>query len=346
MMRREIRIPDNHLLTKRIDGIDTLAVSYSQIDTFDSCPLKWYKTYVEGNRSTERHEATSYGTVVHRTLEWFFGNGRIPDGKALGEVMSRYSEEEDIPFESVDSMRESTADAARLLAWLVDLFRVTAENRPLREWKDLSPIEKVLRGSTVIGVEEAFNLPYRLPSPVSLNGMTFDKVTITGSVDWIGRFDTRDRSVIYTVDWKSGRKLFDKKKLERNLQHPIYAFHVLRKYGELPGMCSYFFTRKLVSQDVKVDRERMMASIGELNGILARMYGFEDRSVTRYLAHVRDEATGKCRYTYKELPGPIPANMEPRPTPLCAWCDFSKGKKGTCPYSSDWDKSMKVNKDE
>ena len=340
----DFKLPERNLLTREINGNKELLVSYSQIDMFDQCPMKWYKSYVEGDRSTEKQEATSYGSVIHRTLEHFFLNGRIPDGDELSRVMERFSEEEDIPFVSAESMMEATRDAAAMIAWLVDLFKVKWNDEPYRAWKDLSPIEKVIRGSSVIGVEEGFKLPYRLPVPVTLDGKTHDRVIISGSVDWIGRFTAGGKSVIYTIDWKSGRRIFDKKKLEHNLQHPIYSFHVLRKYGELPAMCSYFFTRKLVSQEVKVDKERMMASINELNGILSRMYGFGDKSVTRYLSYNLDEDTGKCRYKYREMEDPIPANMEPKPSPLCAWCDFSKGKKGTCPYSSDWDESMRSNK--
>jgi len=53
-------VPENNLLCKTIGGEKVLAASYSQIDTFVQCPYKWYKTYVEGHRSTEKHEATSW----------------------------------------------------------------------------------------------------------------------------------------------------------------------------------------------------------------------------------------------------------------------------------------------
>lgn len=46
-------VPETHLLYKEFNGVKRLAISYSQIDTFLTCPMKWYKTYVEGKRSTE-----------------------------------------------------------------------------------------------------------------------------------------------------------------------------------------------------------------------------------------------------------------------------------------------------
>ena len=87
-------VPETHLLYKEFNGVKRLAISYSQIDTFLTCPMKWYKTYVEGKRSTEKQEATSYGTVIHKTLEYFFKNGRQPSGKDLGEAISYYSHQE------------------------------------------------------------------------------------------------------------------------------------------------------------------------------------------------------------------------------------------------------------
>ena len=72
-------VPETHLLYKEFNGVKRLAISYSQIDTFLTCPMKWYKTYVEGKRSTEKQEATSYGTVIHKTLEYFFKTGKYDD---------------------------------------------------------------------------------------------------------------------------------------------------------------------------------------------------------------------------------------------------------------------------
>ena len=65
-------VPETHLLYKEFNGVKRLAISYSQIDTFLTCPMKWYKTYVEGKRSTEKQEATSLRTedsLLVKTLE-------------------------------------------------------------------------------------------------------------------------------------------------------------------------------------------------------------------------------------------------------------------------------------
>lgn len=337
-------IPENNLLCKVINGEKVLAASYSQIDTFVQCPYKWYKTYVEGNRSTEKHEATSYGTVIHQTMEYFFKNGCRPSYEDMSKAFNYYADIEKIPFDSVKSQIESMQHAARLIRWIVGLFEKDAAGNYKKSWSDLTPMEKVIRGSRPAGVEEDFVLPYKLPKPLTLDGVTYDKVHIIGSVDWRGEYKTKDRIAMYTIDWKSGRKLFDKDKLLHNLQHPIYAFYILRKYKVLPDMCSYFFTRMLDNQNVKVDKEKVERSVKELNDILLDMYDFETNKINSYQAHVWDDAKQGYKYEKRYLMGRQPACLEPRPKPLCFWCDFSIHKQNTCRYSSDWDESKRKNK--
>lgn len=110
-------VPETHLLYKEFNGVKRLAISYSQIDTFLTCPMKWYKTYVEGKRSTEKQEATSYGTVIHKTLEYFFKNGRQPSGKDLGEAISYYAYQEDIPWLSPENMMIAMKQSGELLSF-------------------------------------------------------------------------------------------------------------------------------------------------------------------------------------------------------------------------------------
>lgn len=109
-------------------------------------------------------------------------------------------------------------------------------------------------------------------------------------------------------------------------------------------MCSYFFIRMLDNQNVKVDKEKVERSVKELNDILLDMYDFETNKIDSYQAHVWDDAKQGYKYEKRYLMGRQPACLEPRPKPLCFWCDFSIHKQGTCRYSSDWDESKRKNK--
>lgn len=339
-------VPETHLLFKEVDGKLTLAVSYSQIETFLQCPYKWYRTYILGERSTEKQEATSYGTVIHRTLEYFFKNRKLPTGKDLGDAITYYYYQESVPWESPESMLEALRQGGELLAWIVELFEVGADGKYVQKYRDLNPAEKLLRAGTVIGVEEGFNLSYDLPLTTDINGIEFTSVNITGSIDLhLAMQDKTGKEHHYVVDWKSGRKLFDKEKLENNLQHPIYAAYVLRKYHRgLPDIGLYFFTRTREYQMVRVDKTRLDKSVKIMNDVFSRMYDFDNNPVEHYLEYrERPDKSGYARYK-KKLESPVAENQKPCPSALCYFCDFGMHKRGVCPYSSDWDLSKKKQK--
>lgn len=337
-----MNVPATHLLYKDLLGESRLAISYSQIDTFLTCPMKWYKTYVEGDRSTEKQEATSYGTVIHKTMEYFFKNYKKPSGKDLGDAISYYASQEDIPWDSVDNMLIGMKQSGELIAWIADLFKEEG-GKFARGRYDLNPFERLIREGEVVGVEEDFVLPYRLPKPVDINGTVHTHVYIVGSVDLHLAIESGGVKYHYVIDWKSGKKIFDQHKIETNLQHPIYSFYIYRNYnGVLPRMNLYFFTRTRQYQKVNVDWNRVMNAVSIMNDTLGKMYDFENAPVRQFQAYIENESTH--RYTRKtaKLSEPIPYNMMPCPSALCYYCDFGKSKKGTCPYSSNWDPSKKI----
>lgn len=344
---RPVRLPASNQLFKVRDGKRYFSVSYSQIETFQQCPYKWYKTYVEGMRSTEKQEALSYGTVVHQTMEFFFKNGKRPTAKEVGDAYNYFAAKEDIPFESLESGLESTRDAGLFIGYVAGLMERDASGGFKKPDSDLTPTEKLLRHAYPIGVEESFNLSYRLPKEVSIEGEgIISNVWINGSIDLHLGLKSKGKIHHYVVDWKSGRKMFDKAKLAHNLQHPIYAFHVTRRYGDgLPDMGIYFFTRFREPQLVKVDEARVRDAVSILNKCFLDMYDFHDKSVTKFYAYVRreDGEAGKHGYRTAYLSRPVAKNMEPKPSPLCHWCDFGKQGKGLCPYSSDWSPEDKKN---
>lgn len=340
-----MKIPATHLLYKNILGEPGLAVSYSQIEAFKQCPYKWYKTYVEGNRFEERQEATSYGTVIHKTLEYFFRNNRLPTGEDLSAAINLYYFEEQIPFDSIENTLEALKDTGDLLAWLVRTFRRGTDGKYIVPDSELNSMEKLLRSAKIVGVEEDFVLPYRLPVPVNINGKLHTHVNITGSIDLHLSMKNGGNVYHYIVDWKSGRKLFDKNKIDTNLQHPIYSFYVMKEYKQgLPRMNLYVFTRTREYQMVKVDEKRKQDSIKDLNDTFRKMYDFDTKNVRRFTAFV--EKSDKSGYTRKQatLKEPVPENMRPCPSALCYYCDFGLHKRNMCPFSSDWDPSKKKNK--
>lgn len=268
-----------------------LATSYSQIDMFLSCPLKWYNKYVLDLGETEKSEALCYGSAVHYMLEMFFRSNKLMNGPLLSECWDDYTKKNEIPYDSLESMLQCAKDNVNTTTFLLKL----------KEKQD-TRIGNLFKYASVAGVEEQFNLKYKLPNPTVVDNITYSHVSIIGFIDLILKYKDK----FYIVDHKSGNKLFKEDKLATNLQFPIYSMVMLRERKTLPENCYYFFTRHLTEQNVKVDMERINSSVTQLNSIFKKMYNFKS-----------DE------------------NKTARPTSLCFWCQYKHSEN--CRQSSKWE---------
>ena len=329
-------------LVKLVDGKKQLCVSYSQIEMFKQCPYKWYLTYVKGIYKEQKQEALSYGSAIHKTLEFFFNNKKMILGQRLADAMTYYLYQEDVPWNSTESMLEGGRDALSLVGWISKVCRYHNGKYDIPD-NEIGPFGFLVRYGKVVGVEESFFLPYRLPEPIEILGDSYNEVWINGSVDLHLSLERKGSEEHYVIDWKSGRKTFDEKKLQTNLQHPIYSFYILRRYGVLPKNNLYFFTRLLEYQKVLVDKERVKKSVEDLNSTFSDMYEINKETVSDFNGYFEDWVGGYKKYGWRgcTLNSPVKRNMRPCPSALCYYCDFGKHGSGECPYSSDWDPSKK-----
>lgn len=325
-------------LVKLVEGEKRLCVSYSQIETFKQCPYKWYLSYVEGLHEDERQEALSYGSVMHKTLEFFFNNKRIVSPGRLSQAFNYYSRQEDIPWNSIESMLKAGKDAAEMLGWLSRICRFHNGKFDVPDG-EVDWVANLIRYGKIEGVEEGFCLPYRLPGPVSVAGDDHLSVWLNGSVDLhlslLGRH--------YVIDWKSGNTLFDEKKLATNLQHPIYSFYIMRRYGVMPEGNLYFFTRKIKHQRVTVDRDRIKKSVEDLNATFSEMYEIDKGTKDTFRGYFNSgtEESPSYKWYNCKLKEPVRLNRVPCPSALCYYCEFGKYNRNLCRYSSDWDPTKK-----
>lgn len=319
-----MEIPERNLLYKKIGGEKRLCLSYSQLTTFMDCPRRWYYTYILGNRSMSKSEATSYGTCIHQTLEHFFDTGRSLTRQQLCDTFSYYAEEQQIPFISIHSQLKAQIDAMKIINWISDIYEQNKDGVFIKPNNHLSKAEYILRMSDVAGVEEEFVLKYKLPQPITINGIKEKYVYFVGSLDL-----HLEKNGFHTIiDWKSdGKGYYDEDKLANNLQHAIYSMYVLRKYGKLPGVCFYVHTRSQVCESLIIDNNRIKSAVNKINSTLKHMYSFAS------------EYADKCK-----AKDPAFDEMEliktPQPTPLCFWCDFSRTSgNGLCEFSSSYTKN-------
>lgn len=278
-------------LTKIFDDQEKLAASYSQIESYLQCPQQWYRRYVLGERTLITSIALAYGSSIHQTIEWFYKHGMKASEKDLIDTWEDYAFLQNIPYTNEEDKARDRLDAYSCIRWLLSVY-----SKPIDH---LTPLELALREGEIVGVEEPFVLPYKLPLTTTVDGKDYNEVVLNGSIDM--HVKTKDGHII--IDWKSGKKLFDNNKLNTNLQHPIYSFYVLRKYNEgLPARNYYVFTRTHEYQVVNVDVNRVKNSVDILTKTFGDMYDFKKN-----------------------------ANQKCCPSALCYWCEFTD-----CKMRSQW----------
>lgn len=329
-----MKIPETHRLYRIVNNKKALSVSYSQIKTFQKCPLKWYYSHIEGIKEDRRTENIEFGLLMHEVLEAFFNSGCAYNAKGLSDLYNFYAENRVINWKSIESGLEYTKYAVNFLGWISKIFERDESGKTIRPYASLSDVEKLIRGGKS-NQEERFDLPYRLPMQISINGETWNSVMLSGSIDCHKTFGKEEKVEHFLIDWKTNNRPFSKREIEEDLQFPIYSMYMLRTYEKLPRACTYVYIKTNSSDTVMMDMDKVRKASSIISGVFSEMYDFENKRISK-IALYKKKASGQYGYSEAELKVPVTPNMRPCPSKLCYWCDFSKYKKGICPYSSDW----------
>lgn len=285
---------------------EVIATSYSQIDTFLSCGHKWYLSYLLGQRENEKAVALDLGQAIHSTLEQYFNN--VKDGKYFTvaeaqNMMAVNMIENDIEYPDKESAVEAETQHKEMIKGLVD---------------GNSNLAKFMKDKEIVACEKDFIYEVKLPFKIKFKDKTYNKIYIIGSIDFIVK-DKDDN--LYVVDYKSGKKVFEQKKLKENLQLPIYSLVVNHIYGRLPVETKYYFTRFGQFQDVLplAKCEEECQHIYYKNGKIKQQQRTIEDINNRLIEIFKEQyTTGK----YK-------ANS----SPLCSWCSYGKYYKNNCNYA-------------
>lgn len=151
-----------------------------------------------------------------------------------------------------------------------------------------------------------------------------NKALIKGFIDRVDR--NKLTGDVRVIDYKTNNKAFDKKDLATPLQMYIYSLACKELYGVYPSECIY---------DLIFLGEKQ---IGGTKGYLKRGESKLNKLLDDIIYY---QEIGKDK-------------MPPKPTPLCAWCSFSKTNLSSleeyqlCDYYSLWTperKTFEVNKE-
>lgn len=174
--------------------------SYSEISTYQNCPLQYRFRYVECRPSLPS-PALSFGKSVHDALEWLY-SGPTPDPPSLGEVVARLEANWDGEGYS------SPAEEARYF------------------YQARAALELYYRNH-VEGAPEGFRLPAAVEYKFRVDLGFCD---LTGVID---RLDRLPEGGFEVIDYKTNRRLPPAKRLKEDLQLPLYHL-AAEKIWEIP----------------------------------------------------------------------------------------------------------------
>ncbi len=261
--------PEN---AKRLFG-ETLYLSASQLETFESCPFQYFCRYGMGakERKVAELDAANIGTVVHSVLERLLSNHRgekiysLTQSEAEAEIRQYLKEYMD---KFMGSSQERSSRFLYLYSRLYKLLAAIAE-RLLSEFDNssFSPVDFELSISQKQGV-----------SPLRIN-LESGFVELHGVVDRVDIMQKDGKTYLRIVDYKTGKKEFSLSDVLSGLgmQMLLYLVSIWKngteRYGEIvPSGVLYLparvepFTVDNGEDPEIIDKKRL--SGGKMSGML------------------------------------------------------------------------------
>lgn len=291
--------------------------SYSKLDTFDQCPMRFYLQYVMEYYATSNSLNLDMGTLSHYGKE-IWGEAlieeKVVDKKRIKNAILKGAELYDLSSNFKEEGAELCVDNAQIILGIDDLKKKYFEQYYERDEKSgMTYDEKI--DLYLCNFSDTLEEPdwkvKAVELPFSFKYAHGDKnYKIRGYID---RVDERADANLRVVDYKSSREPYKDDKLKTPLQMFIYGLACIDKYGKLPIEYIYDFIFLGVQQE-------------------ACSKGYYDRGVKKLNKLI--DAIELC--SEEEI-------FPPKPTPLCHWCNFcntnpqaDKETKGLCPYYSLW----------
>ncbi len=160
-------------------------LSYSQISTYQKCPLLYKLQYIEGLKPKER-PYFSFGTTVHSAVEYFY-RGKVPTPPSLENLIANYD-----------------------VNWVSEGYASPEEEAKYRE----------LGRKILTAFWETNSADFRLPVATEYHFFVdIDGVRLQGYIDRVDKLDNNKLSI---VDYKTSQKLFTRDDLRQDFQLTLY----------------------------------------------------------------------------------------------------------------------------
>lgn len=224
---------------------DGLRLSFSRVDTYQTCPLKFRFAYLDKLPSIPGPEL-SWGSSIHAALEAWWDQ-KLPEPPPVETLwQALYDHWDDTGFEGM--AREEK------LKWYQHARNVLAEHHQ-RYAPSYRP---------AVATEEWFEIDLG------------DDVQVVGSIDHVARTPSGGIGI---VDWKTNRKAKNRKQVAGSLQLAIYTIAARELWGQDPEWVALDFVvpgvRVTVGRD-EIDTDAAVAAVHEV-AALVRAEAFEPK---------------------------------------------------------------------
>lgn len=209
-----------------------LRLSFSRVDTYRQCPLKFRFSYVD-KLPSEPSPHLSWGSSIHAALEAWWDQ-KLPEPPPVEFLwQALFDHWDDEGFEGM--AREDK------LKWYQHARNVLAQHHQ-RHAPSFQP---------AVATEEWFELDLG------------DDIVVLGSIDHVARTPSGGIGI---VDWKTNRKAKNRKQVADSLQLAIYALAARELWGQDPEWVALDFVvpgvRVTVARD-EIDTDAALAAVRE-----------------------------------------------------------------------------------
>ena len=202
-------------------------LSYSSMDTYETCPAK-YRFQYEERLPTQRSPALAFGDSLHRAL-YRFHDRPVPVAPTLPELHAFLDEE-----------------------WIGEGYRDASEERLYRD-----------HGRQVLTAYHRDNAgEYRIPAALEHKfSVEIEGVSLVGQIDRLDRIPGGGYEII---DYKTNRRLPPRSRVERDLQLSLYWLAAREIWGiEAERLTLYYLLpgQRMTTTRDAVDAERLRTRI-------------------------------------------------------------------------------------
>lgn len=214
--------------TKLVCDLSNIPIaSYSKLDLYKQCPLRYYYKYEQDKRSNDTSLALELGSICHKVLE--LKGIELKNNKTI--TNDTYDYLKDILHNGYKDESENLIGVEQLKKKYFEnwfgIFSIPSYTDKIKLFEDTTLKNSMSDDNwKVLECEMYFEFVYD------------NRIKIQGYID---RVDINDKGEYRVVDYKTSKKVYDNSKLTTSWQFGIYAMAILNKFGTLPKEYIYNF---------------------------------------------------------------------------------------------------------